>query len=720
MTSGWAPSARVGAVVIMAGVLGVLTLAAQFHGFLAGDLFPSEPDIVALEASGRRWFFSTWGTVSPLTGLGVPLLALPTAGLATPATWLGGGVPWQMAMAVGWAVHAGTFAAGWAYALIRVGQPYPAAVGAPILMLATGPLWSFHAVATVDMASLAYTGWVVAAAARWCASQRTGDAMLIGAALALVFGAGDPFMAPLVGLIAAALCWSMRPPGLALLRGATVAIVTMTGLVAPLLVEAGAFMPLSERAAPLGLSPHEALSFSTPPARFLELASQAFALTPEARLTVNAGGMNLEDFWYPSLTFGVVVILLGALGIRQMRGQRVALLLVGAMLAAAVLTVGRWLPAVAWVWEHIPPLSLMRFPERLWRYVAVLAIPFVGGGLSAIAGRAGHRAPLATAGVVVAGLVELIAQAPAPLMEPPPVLPPEFAVLQEPARRHDVRVSVDLRTNLAAAPLRFDTRVFDLPMLNAPDPTGPPVLKYIPAEEWPTHLAQQWLGVSHVIMPVVDAPAAVVATLGLEAAVPLGDTGYELRRVSASGPRVGTLLTRVSPGRPFVDIDVSGPPVAAPDGAIATVVPRVDFAPFIRGLRDGAFLVDERHHLDASGALTSGATIPSLDPGCADHGRAVDLDVAVDLTTIRTTIKTRCPALLSVPWRFLSGWRATVNGTPTDIVAVNSLTMGVPIDSGDTVVELHWRTPGRSIAWVSVLAALCLIATLAFERVRRQ
>jgi len=300
----------------------------------------------------------------------------------------------------------------------------------------------------------------------------------------------------------------------------------------------------------------------------------AFRLSADEIRRVNAGGMNPTEFWYPRLTVVVVALGLFAVGLRAALRQRRALWVLAVVAVVLVaLSLGRWSTWSAWAWQHVPPLSSWRFPERLWRPALVCGLPLVALGLHQLAVARGAR----VAGVVGGlGVVELLAQTPAPLLAEPWEAPPEFAALRSAAATHDVRIGVDRRTDRARPEPRFDTRALGLPMVRPPDSSGSPILKYLPLEDLPNHRSLQWLGIRHLIVPL-PTDGAVDARFGLrDDTNPLGDTGYGLRSVVASGPRLGLLWPRARPGVPFDRALTNDPPTTTPDGAVPLAVPRVD------------------------------------------------------------------------------------------------------------------------------------------------
>ncbi len=72
------------------------------------------------------------------------------------------------------------------------------------------------------------------------------------------------------------------------------------------------------------------------------------------------------------------------------------------------------------------------------------------------------------------------------------------------------------------------------------------------------------------------------------------------------------------------------------------------------------------------------------------------------------------PSLLLIRETFTPGWRATVNGNPAPVLAVNDLLQGVPIPAGGSVIELRYRP--RLPAALLALSLLTLSGTIFIQR----
>ncbi|PRQ06429.1 YfhO family protein [Enhygromyxa salina] len=72
--------------------------------------------------------------------------------------------------------------------------------------------------------------------------------------------------------------------------------------------------------------------------------------------------------------------------------------------------------------------------------------------------------------------------------------------------------------------------------------------------------------------------------------------------------------------------------------------------------------------------------------------------------------ETEHPALLVITDSYYPGWRASVDGVETDIVPVNHMFRGVPLDPGAHVVELVFRPRSYAIGWRLTLGMLAFLA----------
>jgi hypothetical protein len=116
-------------------------------------------------------------------------------------------------------------------------------------------------------------------------------------------------------------------------------------------------------------------------------------------------------------------------------------------------------------------------------------------------------------------------------------------------------------------------------------------------------------------------------------------------------------------------------------------------------------------------AVEGGPGIQRIQGAAA--GSATYQETGPEHATIRASAE--APSIVLVHTSYDSGWTATVDGRPTDVLPADAFLMGVPIPEGEHVVQLAYRDGAvaaglvqGATAWV-VLAAAAIVA-LAMER----
>jgi hypothetical protein len=96
--------------------------------------------------------------------------------------------------------------------------------------------------------------------------------------------------------------------------------------------------------------------------------------------------------------------------------------------------------------------------------------------------------------------------------------------------------------------------------------------------------------------------------------------------------------------------------------------------------------------------------------------------LSLESTPERVAVAVRAdgPSVLVLNDAFYSGWRATLDGAPVDILAANHAVRAVPVGKGEHHVVFTYRTPGlTAAAGISLLTLLSGVAALAQRRRRR-
>lgn len=385
---------------------GLLAVGVMLAGPLSGDtLFLA--DISYIYHPLMRWGADRLSTGelpvwNPDVGLGLPQLANPILGTLYPPAWVLAFLPFTTGINLLLAAHV-ALALVTTWRLLRaLGAPgWPAVLGGAAFALGGAML-----------SSLMY-GYPVLAWA-WPALAAEGAVRL---------GRGEAWRRP-VALIALG-------TGFALLAGdlmACVVAATMALLLAgpasdgsgrrrrTLVALGGVALGLALAAAQIGptlaLLPHSIRSagdagaagtWSFAPARLLGFFQPQYWGRQWPQMSywgwyLSETSLNDGNFFYPSISIGVVPLLLAPLAIGAPRTRRVAIALLVASVVALLLAFGTHLPVHGWLVEHVPGWGLVRYPEK-WVLPATLGLALLGGlGLSVLG-----RAPLAAA--VTAGVL---------------------------------------------------------------------------------------------------------------------------------------------------------------------------------------------------------------------------------------------------------------------------------------------------------------------------
>jgi len=88
----------------------------------------------------------------------------------------------------------------------------------------------------------------------------------------------------------------------------------------------------------------------------------------------------------------------------------------------------------------------------------------------------------------------------------------------------------------------------------------------------------------------------------------------------------------------------------------------------------------------------SNSTIAALADQSAASGDSCTFAYENDI--IRCSTSSTEPSALVITTPYSTGWTATVDGTPADVIVTDTAFMSVALESGSHEVELHYRTPG--------------------------
>ena len=306
---------------------------------------------------------------------GQPVLSNPNYAAFYPPSWLVFAVSPAYALNLLAILHAGiAFAGAWRLAR-RLGTGRTAAALAALGYTGSGALLSLLSAFTM-FCGMAWFPWVLlwgdAALRREPSWLR--PALLCGGALALQLLDGDPITVVVsgIGLLCLAASAAARRPRAA--PRVLVPVVAALALAAVQLVPTLGRLADSPRAG--GVDPGQATTWSTPPARLVELVFPRFFGDPARPQAGSFFGWNLHDRDYPyvaSLYPGLLLTVLGvcALALWPIPRRGAWILAVG---LGAFFALGRHNPLFGPLREAVPLLAVLRFPEKF----AILAVACLG------------------------------------------------------------------------------------------------------------------------------------------------------------------------------------------------------------------------------------------------------------------------------------------------------------------------------------------------------
>jgi len=356
------PPAMLGAAVLArlldpARALAVRDLA-EFH-------LPLRASLLRLVAEGA----TGW---NPWIGGGQPIASDPSYSLFYPPTWLGliagGAYSFQLSAAL----HLLLAAVGAGLLARRLGARPAAAVFAAVAWSSSGALLSLVQ-AFNHLPGACWMSWILLGAEATVTAKRGARRRLavigLATAFALALLNGEPVTVLCSGLAAGLLALgraaSVRSSARAL--GRIAAAAALAALLASVqLVPALARLTQSARAE--GLDRARALSWSLPPARALELVAPRAWGDPVRSADGLYFGWGIHDRDFPFLisVYASLIVLALALAalLRWPIPRRAAW---GAMIGlGALLALGRHTPVYPFLFDHVPPFGLVRFPEKFF------------------------------------------------------------------------------------------------------------------------------------------------------------------------------------------------------------------------------------------------------------------------------------------------------------------------------------------------------------------
>ncbi len=713
----------------------------------------------------------TW---NPYAGLGAPMVAGAIDAVQHPFNLLLVALPFDAAFKA-WILLSYLMAAAGGYAWARqLGLRLEASLTTGIAFALGGYLVSVSENLTY-LTTLAAAPWLFAAAHLWLERGGPGRLALLGLASFLCAAGGDPqtwgFAVAVLPFYAVLLVDDGRPARVRLARAA-LALAAAVVAAAPVILPVAAWIPDSSRGdAPV---PEENARWSMAWLRLLELAvPHVFRIRDGALVSpvhTVYGEATTPAPWVLSVYVGASVAALAALAAG---GSRQARWLV-AWAALTTWTALGWNAGFGQLASHVPVLSGFRYWEKMAAWSSLLLAAAAAFGMERLVSDAG-RARRFAAAVGALGAAALAASAVLAAF-------PDGAVtlLQRGAARvASEELVANLRAGLLGAGASLATLalaavavargrlgrggpvlvllvvLFDLAAANvrgyalaSPELVRPssrlgehlraqPGLQRV-VTPFGTGLADRWLELRHferaqrwyslTLEPDFSMDFRVANFEPYVGMVPARISRFRRRIPNARQlPNlgmwsVGWVVVPEAPGR-AAQANLSPPfEPAAVEPAIPAFLLPVPHRP-------RAYLAAEIASVDRRAAMEF-----ALDPASVSSDRSVveapipegyrpprgQARIVIDLPG-RVSVSTTSdgPALLVLNDAYATGWRATVDGRPAEILPANYLARGVWVPAGSHRVEFTYRTPGLREGWaVFAAGALALLGWAAVARRR--
>ena len=349
--------------------------------------FTHVESFVSAVTSGAR---PVW---DPSLAFGQPLWADANAQLGYLPTWLNLVLrPWRY-YTLYVVIHALWGAAGLYVLGRRLGLARDAALAAAALWIASGPFVSMDSMWN-QLAGAAWLPWAVVAAETAVETGRSAHALLWGASLAAPILAGSPESALLGALLGAAIAVGGVLRRDARARLGVVALSAGLACVFALSLSAVQWLPSLEaarRSARAGLAPEARAYWSVHPLALLQVVEPVLVDPPGLRPDRAEALSDSREPFFASLYLGLAA---GGLVLASANGPafRRRGFLAAAMVAGALVALGRHTPVYEAAVALLPPLRALRYPAKAMTLVAFAWALLGGMGFEAWRNpRAGER-----------------------------------------------------------------------------------------------------------------------------------------------------------------------------------------------------------------------------------------------------------------------------------------------------------------------------------------
>ncbi len=329
---------------------------------------------------------------------GQPLLANPTFQLFYPATVLYLLLPVEVAFDLILSGHLLFAALGFYWFLRGMRFRWAAALAGSVIFAFGGPMVSGLASYNFVLA-FAWLPWILGLARR--SFQNAGcSTPLCAVAVALQLLTGAPSVQLLTALVVAAgwVAVGVRERDLRLARGCSIALLALA-LASVQLVPTLRWLPHSSRGEGIDFD-RSAAWWSLHPARLVEFVAPGYLGDPLALRRDGFFGDEYSDSglpYLPRIQLGWLAILLLPFALKNRVGRVGGLLL----LAGALLAMGRHLPGYRGLYALLPPLHLVRYPEKFLQAALLGSALVVASGVDGLLSGKRARGGIAFGGVVL-------------------------------------------------------------------------------------------------------------------------------------------------------------------------------------------------------------------------------------------------------------------------------------------------------------------------------
>ena len=635
--------------------LGITALIAWHYGnFIFSSSFLGDISPLHHELAEKAWFYSrlsegVFAWFSPFKDLGFSLLADPTLGLVYLPNLLYMG---DVAIAAKLIPIAHFYILG--FGLIHWARSFERMTGsvAGLMLFGCGIVWVLPT--HLALGSAANFPWLML-------SLRRQTPFRAGIFAGLVFVLGDPFLIPFAFLLSLDQAQRLLPKAAKFAGFFLIAFFLIAG---PNLVEMVQLLPYNARS--LGLPTWEILSYSTNPARIVEI------LLPWKTFAFSLGKGFQRQWWFTELGGGLVLSTMFMAGVFAAGKTKFLRWYLALSTLMALLALGQFFAPSAWLFEHI--LNFLRFPERFLLYAFFASLPLVTIGLGKIHGRT--RLPLMV--LLILCWTENLFPRFTPMLVPSSSLN---------AWSNQSITTVGIGGKILAARVigchdgisgqtpgtYFDMRIYGVAMANNESSIHSPGLKSINCPWSLSAAARQWLGISTAITP----PILESEKLKMES--------WGWRRIKSSPQAEIWQATDASP-------------------QLAMWVEKWRTSKMSFPIREftNDFLVEKP--LSISKSNCSGFLW--IEP--SHHWQRLTIN-----------IPPHCEGLVSLPWAYHPAIQIAENGSQgsSSLLRINSTTLGILISKKTNLVTLDFSRPFANLGFIlSLMAQLAGLLWIAWRR----